>query len=83
MIQEDSTVHASAESHSPPKVKDQIVELYEDLGHEIAVEVETHDSSQSDVLVKKHVTGIAISFFILIGLGLLAAIAGIALYTHL
>jgi hypothetical protein len=66
-----------------PTVKEQVVDLYTDLAHEIEREVaEPHDSSQSDLLVQKHVTGVSISLFILISLFLLAVIAGIALYRH-
>jgi len=40
------------------------------------------DSSQGDLLVRKHINGLAITFFILIALSLLAAIVGYAMYTH-
>jgi len=63
--------------------------LYAALKDEVTHEVrhiennkEPVDTSQSDVLVQKHVTGLAISFFVLIAIVLLAAIAGIALYAH-
>ena len=38
--------------------------------------------SQSDVLIQKHVTGLAVSFFVLIGLFLLLVIVGFFLYTR-
>jgi hypothetical protein len=38
------------------------------------------DSSKSDVLVQKHVTGISISLFILIALILLLAMVGIVFF---
>lgn len=38
-----------------------------------------HDSSQSDVLVRKHINGLAITFFIPIAPSLLAAILGYAI----
>ena len=66
-----------------PSVKEQVADLFQDLEHEIEREVAVpHDSSQSDVLVQKHVTGLAISFFVLIALFLVAAIAGIAIFMH-
>jgi hypothetical protein len=34
------------------------------------------------LLVRKHINGLAITFFILIALSLLAAIVGYAMYTH-
>jgi hypothetical protein len=71
----------STEQHR--SVKEQAIDLFQDLEQEVEREVSpAHDSSQSDLLVKKHVTGLAISFFILIGIVLLAVIAGIAIYTH-
>jgi hypothetical protein len=72
---------SEADAHST--VKDQVVELYEDFEHEVVREVHIpHDSSQSDVLVGKHINGLAITFFILIALSLLAAIVAYAMYTH-
>ena len=57
------------------EVKDQAVEMYEDFEHEIEREVHSpHDSSQSDALVRKHINGLIITFFILIALALLAVI---------
>ena len=64
-------------------VKEQVVDLFKDLEHEVEREAShAHDSSQSDVLVKKHVTGLAVSFFVLISVFLVAAIVAIAMYTH-
>jgi hypothetical protein len=72
---------SAADAHST--VKDQVVELYADFEHEVEREVHSpHDSSQSDVLVRKHINGVAITFFILIALSLLAAIVGYAMYTR-
>jgi hypothetical protein len=72
---------SAADSHST--VKEQVVELYGDFEHEVEREVRSpHDSSQSDVLVHKHINGLVITFFILIALALLAAIGGYAMYTH-
>jgi hypothetical protein len=73
----------AAEADSRATVKDQVVELYEDFEHEVEREVHIpHDSSQSDVLVGKHVNGLVITFFTLIALALLAVIVGYAMYTH-
>ena len=72
---------AEADSHAT--VKDQVIELYVDFEHEVEREVHSpHDSSQSDVLVRKHINGIVIAFFILIALSLLAAITAFAIYTR-
>jgi hypothetical protein len=72
---------SAADSHVT--VKDQVIELYEDFEHEVEREVRSpHDSSQSDVLVHKHINGLVITFFILIALSLLAAIVAYAMYTH-
>jgi hypothetical protein len=72
---------SAADAHAT--VKNQMVEMYEDFEHEVEREVRSpHDSSQSDVLVRKHMNGLVITFFILITLALLAAIVGYAIYTH-
>lgn len=72
---------SATDSHAT--VKDQVVELYQDFEHEVEREAHSpHDSSQSDVLVRKHINGLAITFFILIALSVLAAIVGLAMYTH-
>jgi hypothetical protein len=64
-------------------VKDQVVEMYEDFQHEIEREAHSpHDSSQSDVLIRKHISGLVITFFTLIALALSAVIEGAAIYTH-
>jgi hypothetical protein len=71
----------AADAHST--VKDQIVEMYEDFEHEVEHEAHSpHDSSQSDMLVGKHINGLVIAFFILIALALLAVIAGGMIYTY-
>jgi hypothetical protein len=73
----------AAEANSHPTVKDQVVELYDDFEHEVEREVHRpHDSSQSDMLVRKHINGLVIAFFVLISLSLVAAIVGYAIYTH-
>ena len=50
--------------------------------HNIRYVKEPVDSTQSDVVVRRHVTGISISFFVLIAIFLLAVIAGVAIYEH-
>ena len=68
---------------SPLTVKEQVVELYTDLEHEVKNEINNPlDSSQGDLLVRKHINGLAISFFILIALSIIVVIAGYAMYTH-
>jgi len=60
-----------------------VVELYEDIKREVKLEAHNPlDLSQGDLLVRKHVKGLAISFFILISISLLAAMVAYALYTH-
>ena len=72
---------SAVESHTT--VKDQVVELYQDLEREVKHEVHNPlDSSQGDLLVRKHINGLAISFFILIAISVFAAIVGYAMYTH-
>lgn len=70
-------------------VKEQAAELADDIVSEVKHEVhnirytkEPVDATQSDVLVQRHVTGLAISLFVLIAVILLIAIGGIALYAH-
>ena len=73
----------AAEANSHATVKDQVVELYEDFEHEVEREMHSpHDSSQSDVLVRKHINGLVIFFFILIALSVLAAIGAFAIYSR-
>jgi hypothetical protein len=68
---------------SDSTVKDQVVELYEDFGQEVKREVHNPlDSPQGDLLVRKHINGLAIAFFIVIALSLLAVIAVFAMYTR-
>ncbi len=40
------------------------------------------DPTHTDTVVRRHVAGLSISFFLLIALFLLAAIVGIAIYAH-
>jgi len=64
-------------------VRQQVAELFYDVEHEVEREVaEPHDLSQSDSLIRNHVTGISVSLFVLIEIFLAAVIIGIALYSH-
>jgi hypothetical protein len=72
---------SAADAHST--VKDQVAELYEDFENEAKREV--HDSlasTQGDLPVRKHINGLAITFFVLIGLLLSIWVAGYAIYAH-
>ena len=72
---------SALDSHAT--VKDQVVDLYEDFEHEVEREAHSsHDSSQSDLLVRKHINGLVITFFILIALSLLVVIGAYAIHTH-
>jgi hypothetical protein len=72
---------SAADSHAT--VKDQVVDLYKDFEQEVKLEATNPlDSPQGDLLVRKHVNGLAITFFILIALSVLAAMVGYAMYTH-
>jgi hypothetical protein len=63
-----------------PTVKEQVTELSRDMEHEAKGEIHRpHDLSQSDNVVKKHISGLAISFFVLIALFLVGVIIVIAL----
>jgi hypothetical protein len=72
---------SAADSHST--VKNQVVELYKDVEHEAKREAHTPlASSEGDLLVRKHINGVAITFFIMTVLLVMAAIVGYAIYTH-
>ncbi|HVC48381.1 MAG TPA: hypothetical protein VND90_14155 [Terracidiphilus sp.] len=73
----------ASEANAHSTVKDQAVELFEELEHEVEREVHNPlSSTQGDLPVQKHINGLAITFFILIALFVLAAIVGYAIYTH-
>jgi hypothetical protein len=70
-------------------VKQQTGDMVSDITDEVKHEVhniryvkEPVDPTHSDKLVRRHVTGLSISFFVLIALFLVAVIAGIAIYEH-
>jgi hypothetical protein len=68
---------------SPSTIKNQAVELYKDVEHEVKREVPIPlASSEGDLLVRKHINRVAITFFIMIALLVMAAIVGYAIYTH-
>ena len=77
------------ETESHQGVKDQASEMVHDIKGEVQHEInhihvakEPVDPSQSDHVVRRHVAGLSITFFVVIVLFLIAAIAGIAIYTH-
>ncbi|HEX4285681.1 MAG TPA: hypothetical protein VHZ28_11365 [Terracidiphilus sp.] len=82
------------EGQAQPSVKDQssvkaqASEMVRDIQGEVKHEVadiqaakEPVDPSHSDHVVRRHVAGLSISFFVMIVLFLLVVIGGIALYT--
>jgi hypothetical protein len=67
------------------KAKDMVQDVKSEVTHEahrIHVAKEPVEPSHSDHVVRRHVAGLSISFFVAIGLFLLVVIAGIAIYTH-
>ena len=77
------------EPEANKSVRQQTGEMVGEIAGEVKHEVhniryvkEPVDPTQSDVVVRRHVTGISISFFILIAIFLLAVIAGVAIYEH-
>jgi hypothetical protein len=84
-----ATYEADPTSPSRASVKDQAQDLIQDVKSEVKHEVsriqagkEPVDSSQSDHVIRRHVAGLSIWFFLVIALFLIAAIAGIAIYTN-
>jgi hypothetical protein len=77
------------ETNPPASVAGQASTMVRDVKGEVAHEIrrihqekEPVDPTQSDHVVRRHVAGLSISFFIAIALFLLVAIAGIVIYTH-
>jgi hypothetical protein len=73
----------------PASARDQASAMVRDIKGEVAHEIrhihqakEPVDPTQSDHVVRRHVAGLSISFFIAIALFLLVAIAGIVIYTN-
>jgi hypothetical protein len=76
-------------SDTSKNIKQQTGSMVDDIASEVKHEVhniryvkEPVDPTQSDQVVRRHVTGISISFFILIAIFLVAVIAGVAIYEH-
>jgi cytochrome b subunit of formate dehydrogenase len=77
------------ETNQPASAAAQASAMVRDVKGEVAHEIrhihqakEPVDPTQSDHVVRKHVAGLSISFFIAIALFLLIAIAGIVIYTY-
>ena len=75
------------EPDAKKSVRQQTGEMVGDIAGEVKHEAyniryvkEPVDPTHTDVVVRRHVTGISISFFILIAIFLLAVIAGVAIY---
>jgi hypothetical protein len=74
----------------PPRTADEVDDnLFQAVKSEVKHEVrkieenkQPVDPTHSDVLVQKHFSGLAIILLILVALFLVAAIAGIAIYSH-
>jgi hypothetical protein len=67
------------------QAKDMVTDIKSEVAHEIRhinAAKEPVDPSQSDHVVRRHVAGLSISFFVLILIFLVAVIAGIAIYEH-
>lgn len=76
-------------SETTRTVKQQTGDMVGDVAGEVKHEVhniryakEPVDPTQSDHVVRRHVAGLSISFFVMIALFLVAVIAGIAIYEH-
>jgi hypothetical protein len=77
------------DAQSPTSIRHQANDMLQDVKSEVGHEVrrihtgkEPVDPSQSDHVVRRHVAGLSITFFIVILLVLLVVIGGIAIYTH-
>jgi hypothetical protein len=72
---------AASATHTHPSVKELVTDFFADVEHELEREtLPSHDSSQADLVVRKHVDGLVIFLFSFVVLFLLAAIAAIAIY---
>jgi hypothetical protein len=79
----------STAENTSQSVKTQAGAMVNDIGAEMKYEArhmrnasEPVDPTHTDRVVRRHVAGLSISFFVLIALFLLAAIVGIAIYAH-
>ena len=82
MQAENTDTHAGVTD----KAKKMVLDVKSEMAHEvhrIHVAKEPVDPTQSDHVVRRHVPGLSISFFVAIGIFLLLVIAGIAIYTNM
>jgi hypothetical protein len=69
---------AASATHPHEPIRTQLKEFFLDFEHELEREtLPAHDSSQADLVVRKHVDGLAIALFSLVALFLLGAIVAI------
>lgn len=77
----ESESHASVTNQTKDMIHDVKSEVKHEA-HRIQAGKEPVDPSQSDHVVRRHVAGLSIWFFVAIVLFLVIAIAGIVIYTH-
>jgi hypothetical protein len=84
-----ATYTEKPESEPQAKVKDQAAAMIQDVRGEVQHEIshiqaskEPVGPSQSDHVVRRHVAGLSITFFVVIALFLMIVIAGFAIYTY-
>ena len=82
MQAENAGTHFKAIDETKNMVQDVKGEVAHEV-HRIHVAKEPVDPTQSDHVVRRHVPGLSISFFVAIGIFLLLVIAGIAIYTNM
>jgi hypothetical protein len=77
------------ESEPQPKVTDKAKGMVRDVAGEVQHEAshisankEPVDPTQSDHVVRRHVPGLSITFFVVIALFLVLVIVGFLIYTH-
>jgi hypothetical protein len=74
---------AATATHTHPSIKEQVKDFVLDIEQELEREtLPPHDSSQADLVVRKHVDGLAIAFFSLVALFLLGAMIAIGIYGY-
>ena len=77
----ENEIHPSVKAQASDMVKDIKGEVKHEIS-DIHAEKEPVDPSHSDHVVRRHVAGLSISFFVMIVLFLIVVIAGIAIYTN-
>jgi len=82
MQAENTGTHFKAIDETKNMVQDVKGEVAHEV-HRIHVAKEPVDPTHSDHVVRRHVPGLSISFFVAIGIFLLLVIAGIAIYTNM